>query len=727
MAYEPAMRLCLSIVVAILAVGLLGASAAPAPYSAHPHLITPIVIVDSRSMPILKHPALVSSRGVSPDFSGFPADFNDLPIKTGVNIDGEVITIYALTRDHVDKAVPVLKKYLCGNPEYAPLFPIMCPAGHKTGKRLPSLKTMGTIGGHTAGQGLHTPGYGNDSSTVLKNGTTNLHGPGRSTSAVRRPRPGDSITGHATTGNGRASSAPGSRDRARPTASLYTTTPVFKDGDHFFTSTIVLTSNAGLNWPVTTNTGGEDAVDSTKSHKVISSRTGQPVTSIDRSHTAPPPPGSALMSPSNDNDDRSMIRSTATSRGGSSSISRTRRLHSTGFEAGITSELSSDVVSGTDSRTVKASDTRDEIYTSIIPSTGTVATDQAPMSSQNSRKTRAQTHVTSSRSPKSPGWPTGWRSRKTSSSNLETTTSLTETSRPRTSKSHDTSQTSGTTSSTGEKVSATLEPQPTASETTTSTDTAASLSSTTLGPQPTGPWSTSKQPSSSQDTNPSTIATLSQTTETTQSNEMPTSSSTDTTRHWESFKHITLTEMPTWRTLHPNPSATTTIDPGSGRGPGTSRTKPEWPKELTGTITVWPYTSSTSVMKRSSTKLRGDNMHTPFELHGFKAETVAWKVSDELSDAEYNRLLEGAGDYGGLSDEPIEQLEDGSTNGLSGAHYKSTKWEDTQADGLENLSKYQEWVEGVLGRARAEVIRVADTLSNVVGFVNALMGWNGED
>lgn len=39
---------------------------------------------------------------------------------------------------------------------------------------------------------------------------------------------------------------------------------------------------------------------------------------------------------------------------------------------------------------------------------------------------------------------------------------------------------------------------------------------------------------------------------------------------------------------------------GRGHGePSSTRTKPEWPKELTGTITVWPYPTSTAVQKRT--------------------------------------------------------------------------------------------------------------------------------
>lgn len=98
----------------------------------------PIIVLDKHGIPILKSPRL-KLRGLLPDFSAIPAQFNKLPIKTTVTVDGEEITIYALTQEHVDRVVPTLKEYLCSQPEYAPLFPILCPLGQPTtGKRLPA-------------------------------------------------------------------------------------------------------------------------------------------------------------------------------------------------------------------------------------------------------------------------------------------------------------------------------------------------------------------------------------------------------------------------------------------------------------------------------------------------------------------------------------------------------------------------------------------------------------
>lgn len=65
-------------------------------------------------------------RDIKVDHSGLPADFNNLPIKTEVNLEGEDISIWALKSAHVDAVKLFLKDFLCGNPEYAPLFPILC-------------------------------------------------------------------------------------------------------------------------------------------------------------------------------------------------------------------------------------------------------------------------------------------------------------------------------------------------------------------------------------------------------------------------------------------------------------------------------------------------------------------------------------------------------------------------------------------------------------------------
>lgn len=87
----------------------------------------PTIFLAEDGMPILKHTTgRLLGRDVKVDLSGLPVDLNNLPIKTEVNLEGEDIAIWALKSAHVDAVKPVLKDFLCGNPEYAPLFPILC-------------------------------------------------------------------------------------------------------------------------------------------------------------------------------------------------------------------------------------------------------------------------------------------------------------------------------------------------------------------------------------------------------------------------------------------------------------------------------------------------------------------------------------------------------------------------------------------------------------------------
>lgn len=87
----------------------------------------PVVLPAGDCIPIFRHPpGRLLRRDIELDLSGFPANFEDLPIKTEVNLEGEDIAIWALKFSHVDAVVPVLTNFLCGNPEYAPLFPILC-------------------------------------------------------------------------------------------------------------------------------------------------------------------------------------------------------------------------------------------------------------------------------------------------------------------------------------------------------------------------------------------------------------------------------------------------------------------------------------------------------------------------------------------------------------------------------------------------------------------------
>lgn len=123
----------------------------------------PVISLDEDGTPVLRYePNRILGRDAEPDLSGFPADFNDLPVKTEINLEGENITIWALKFDHVDAVIPTLKEFLCGNPEYAPLFPTLCAMQESLETQSHSLKhpdptTRGSEK-YTMGRYSQTPG-----------------------------------------------------------------------------------------------------------------------------------------------------------------------------------------------------------------------------------------------------------------------------------------------------------------------------------------------------------------------------------------------------------------------------------------------------------------------------------------------------------------------------------------------------------------------------------------
>lgn len=162
-------------------------------------------------------------------------------------------------------------------------------------------------------------------------------------------------------------------------------------------------------------------------------------------------------------------------------------------------------------------------------------------------------------------------------------------------------------------------------------------------------------------------------------------------------KTITLTEKPSWRTIR---STTTTgqdsdnWDGGTGRvRPAPVHTKPEWPKELTGTITVRPYPTSTTFTKRGSPIVSSlDKTLAPDLWDTFGVAVTPPQYSDKKG----------------------EDVTDSNGN-------------EAQNTTLGIVDHAQNWIEGVLDRAQTEFHNIIDSLSNAVGFVNMIMGWNGED
>lgn len=215
--------------------------ALPASEFVKPSPFKPIIVLDKRGTPCIQHieRRSVGSRGVKPDFSRFPANVQKLPIKTSVNIDGEHINIWALEEDHVIKVYPILKEYLCGHPQYAPMFPILC--GLRRHATLhPPLATV------TSGQWNHTGGHTPFPST--RGRTSSLHGHMTSSKWV-----GDSESAWSTR---RKTSPPKASDTIQHSSdrhksanassqSIYTTTIMMWHGNHSLTSSSVVTTNRG--------------------------------------------------------------------------------------------------------------------------------------------------------------------------------------------------------------------------------------------------------------------------------------------------------------------------------------------------------------------------------------------------------------------------------------------------------------------------------------------------
>lgn len=65
--------------------------------------------------------------------------------------------------------------------------------------------------------------------------------------------------------------------------------------------------------------------------------------------------------------------------------------------------------------------------------------------------------------------------------------------------------------------------------------------------------------------------------------------------------------------------------------------------------------------------------------------------------------------------------------GKSNGDETDSNWEGPQNAAFGLVDYAESWVEGVLNRAKTEYHNIVESLSNAVGFVNMMMGWNGED
>lgn len=552
----------------------------------------PTIIVDKRGNPSPKRHRNLA-RSLDPDFSGFPADFNDLPIKTSVNIDGEDITIYALKREHVDKAKPMLKESLCGDPEYAPLFPVMCHGArttrtHTTSQTTSETKTTGEQGKSTGGYGHSTSRYGTSTQHTTTRAPTTRTGKGYPTSGRRDETSSSKIDRVTTTteilstseksrhkwsttamfksptrhsnvsGTSNSSTLPqktSTQDPGRGHITASTRPTATDNGDARSSSTNLRTrsSSSRSSIPVSisrihgpsmgrsTRPGGFGRLTSTTGRR--STSTARPTASSGKkSDSMVQPSRSTSASTSSISHGRSVTKSQSNVRGGFSRLTSTASLPSASLSSSATTPTLS---TGTN----KASNTWDGIQSSTTLGYSKPSK-QRSTRSQLGSSSRPRTSSSSSRLLKSSLWTDRWDTEtyqstiKSSSGSISMTYSLTGTS----SKNH--------ISDSAEKPIA---------------------SSTETSPRPT---------------------------KTSRADDLPFSSDTKrktSSHHWSD---ITLTEMPTWSTLQPRVSSTRHMGRPDSDGPMVTRTRPEWPKELTGTITVWPLNTTTSLAKRSSPEQR---------------------------------------------------------------------------------------------------------------------------
>lgn len=569
------MRLYLS---AFLSTLLVGSMALPTTQvSALSNLV---IILDNRGIPFPKtgH-RLINPRGITPELSSFPVDFNDLPFKTQANIDGENIIIFSQKQEFVAKVVPVLKQYLCSNLEYAPLFPIMCRHQSKSNDGL-YRSTSSLVG--TESEGTSVRHQHHQSTTVWSE---------RPSSSIRKAF--DSIN----------SSLSDSRN------------PTLPNSTRLVTPTETLASGR-ISSPhdIAKSTGKLDKATS-ESRNSHDTKTQGPIGQISEVN-----PSAQLSSSIRTNQDEQFATISA---------------------------LPSSTISETPARASQP--TADPEFPRVSRSLGLVFS------------TTQIKRPTVSKPGKLPG--------KSFKYIVSDSTFLSE------SPIHQSTHTTrDAISSSYGKPSASLTAKQSEPPNVENGRSTKSLFEGTES-MPTTPRSTDTRPAKSRS--------------------VPSGTSTSNTL--TPGKRITLTESPPWRTIRTMISSQVGDHGNRGTGharPAPVRTKPEWPKELTGTITVRPYPSSTIFTKRS------------LPIVGSFGRTLA-------SDPHWDTF--------GIGATPAQ--DSGVTNGDE----IDSDWKEAQNSTLGLVDYAQDWVEGVLDRAKTEYHNIVDSLSNAVGFVNMMMGWDGQD
>lgn len=119
--------------------------------------------------------------------------------------------------------------------------------------------------------------------------------------------------------------------------------------------------------------------------------------------------------------------------------------------------------------------------------------------------------------------------------------------------------------------------------------------------------------------------------------------------------------------------------------------KPEWPKELTGTITVWPYSSTSLIIQDQL----ATTLATIWKRKAHEAGTKA-KANHEAKPTV------------GLVKDDLENLASEAELGVLVEVFAT--WEDIQDAILEHLAPVQNWLIGAADRVREALVDFSSTL-----------------
>lgn len=625
----------------------------------------PVIVVDNRGARVVTNPDN-RPRGFEEAHPELPSDFNQLPIHTTVNVEGEHIAIFAQSQDHVNKVVPKLKSHLCEQSEYAPMFPILCHLKHDgtdnssaqpVTTSFSPITTSARPGRHGSTSGNdhaplttpHHPGSATSGQPPIStrfsfNAYTRSRGSGRPTTRrTTKNTNSQGISGSSTAGslsNGKSVSrsinlsdgSTRSKDSNHPTTSPQTA-KVDDERNDRSTSATVISNSSSPSMTTDRSTTLMDNVNSenTSSHTSIR----QSLANSSQVLTVTTPPSSWLsISSDTANHSRTTVVTASTA---------LETALSTGQKQNTAGAISSTVSRDISTRNSQAKTSQNIVSTSTSIPVGELSTTESSIKSQ----------ATSETTPRSD-----------SHSRSTTTTAATITQTGRT--------------------------------------TVTELTQTLLPPT-----TRTSRPRHT----PSAPAIVTEATTNTKHSAMyPDPSSSHTTQ----------------QTMSSNPNDNTGYEKSSGSV--SSFTTPEWPKELTGPITVWPYTTGISYGRRFWTSPGG-----AVSLHN-----TIHNVQDEGSSKGRRPLEEGRSAYSTEDYPPTDEfLSVPESQSLHTFNSSETADESTMsnkqsyAGGNDSSNATQQecgmfssWGAATYCRLKEEVKNIVKTVKTAIELINVMLGLN---